>query len=212
MKYKAIIFDLDGVICRTDQYHYQAWKAIADMLGIPFDEKINNRLRGVSRKESFLIILEKYEGLVSLQETERYLEKKNKIYKELLQNISPDDLTPEVKETLEKLRQLGFKLAIGSSSKNARFILKQLGLDNYFDAISDGNNISNSKPNPEVFIKASEYLKINSKECLVVEDAVAGLMAASAAEMDSAAIGDAKTSELGTYRLENFSNLLEIVI
>lgn len=152
-KYNAIIFDLDGVICHTDQYHYEAWKAVADELGIYFDEAINNRLRGVSRMESFEIILERYEKEMSEADKERWITKKNEIYKALLRNMSPADLSVEVKETLDGLRESGHKLAIGSSSKNARFILGQLGLGEYFDAISDGNNISKSKPDPEVFIK-----------------------------------------------------------
>ena len=124
MKYRAIIFDLDGVICHTDKYHYQAWKAVADKLGIYFDEAINNRLRGVSRMESFEIILERYEGAMSEEEKVRYAAEKNEIYKELLKNMTPGDLSPEVKDTLDALRLAGAKLAIGSSSKNARFILE----------------------------------------------------------------------------------------
>ena len=159
-KYNAVIFDLDGVICHTDKYHYQAWKAVADELGIYFDEEINNRLRGVSRMESFEIILERYEGEMSEEEKECWTTKKNDIYKELLKNMSPADLSTEVKETLDDLRANGHKLANGSSSKNARFILGQLGLGEYFDAISDGNNISKSKPDPEVFLKAAEMLGV----------------------------------------------------
>ena len=177
-KYNAVIFDLDGVICHTDKYHYQAWKAVADELGIYFDEEINNRLRGVSRMESFEIILERYEGEMSEEEKECWTTKKNDIYKELLKNMSPADLSAEVKETLDDLRANGHKLAIGSSSKNARFILGQLGLGEYFDAISDGNNISKSKPDPEVFVKAAEYVDEQADKCLVVEDAKAGLQAA----------------------------------
>lgn len=209
MKYRAVIFDLDGVICHTDKYHYQAWKAVADELGIYFDEVINNRLRGVSRMESFEIILERYDGIMSQEGKVAYTEKKNNIYKELLKNMSPEDLSSEVKETLDALRAKGLKLAIGSSSKNARFILGQLGLDQYFDAISDGNNISKSKPDPEVFVKAAEYLGEEPKDCLVVEDAKAGLEAAIGGGMDCAAIGDAVLSGLGTYNLATFRDLLK---
>ena len=132
MKYEAVIFDLDGVICFTDKYHYQAWKAVADELGIYFDEEINNRLRGVSRMESFEIILERYDGVMSEEDKIAYTTKKNDIYKELLKNMSPADLSSEVKETLDALRAKGLKLAIGSSSKNTPFILGQLGLGDYF--------------------------------------------------------------------------------
>lgn len=171
MKYQAVIFDLDGVICHTDKYHYQAWKEIADELGIEFNEMINNRLRGVSRMESFEIILEKYNGEMSKEEKIHYTTKKNEVYKKLLKNMSEKDLTAEVKSTLEGLREYGLKLAIGSSSKNAGFILERLGLGNFFDAVSDGNNITNSKPDPEVFLKAAEFVGEKPEDCLVVEDA-----------------------------------------
>lgn len=178
MKYKGIIFDLDGVICHTDKYHYQAWKKLADKLGIYFDQEINNRLRGVSRMESFDIILEKYHGQMSQEDKVRYAAEKNDLYRELLKNMTTDDLDPQVKETLDTLRSRGLLLAIGSSSKNAGFILERLGLDGYFDAVSDGNNISRSKPDPEVFLKAAEYLDLQPQDCLVVEDAQSGLEAA----------------------------------
>lgn len=210
MKYKAVIFDLDGVICHTDMYHYQAWKQIADELGIYFDEEINNRLRGVSRMESFEIILERYEGTMSLEDKVVYTTRKNEAYKELLKNMSPADLSPEVKETLDGLRAKGLKLAIGSSSKNAGFILERLGLDGYFDAVSDGNNITRSKPDPEVFVKAAQLVGEASEDCLVVEDAKAGLEAAIGGGMDCAAMGDAVASGLATYDLTEFSDLLKI--
>ena len=210
MKYKAVIFDLDGVICHTDMYHYQAWKQIADELGIYFDEEINNRLRGVSRMESFEIILERYEGTMSLEDKVVYTNRKNEAYKELLKNMSPADLSPEVKETLDGLRAKGLKLAIGSSSKNAGVILERLGLDGYFDAVSDGNNITRSKPDPEVFVKAAQLVGEASGDCLVVEDAKAGLEAAIGGGMDCAAMGDAVASGLATYDLTEFSDLLQI--
>lgn len=210
MKYKAVIFDLDGVICHTDMYHYQAWKQIADELGIYFDEEINNRLRGVSRMESFEIILERYEGTMSLEDKVVYTTRKNEAYKELLKNMSPADLSPEVKETLDGLRAKGLKLAIGSSSKNAGVILERLGLDGYFDAVSDGNNITRSKPDPEVFVKAAQLVGEASGDCLVVEDAKAGLEAAIGGGMDCAAMGDAVASGLATYDLTEFSDLLKI--
>jgi beta-phosphoglucomutase len=211
MKYSAIIFDLDGVICHTDQYHYEAWKAIADKLNIHFDEKINNRLRGVSRMESLNIILENYDGVMSEEEKVMFAEEKNELYKDLLTNMSEKDLSEEVKNTLVELRNLGHKLAIGSSSKNAKYILNQIGLGNFFDAISDGNNITISKPDPEVFLKVAEYLNIRADKCLVVEDAVAGLDAAIAGGMDSCAIGDAVTSCKASYHLKSFSDLLKVV-
>jgi beta-phosphoglucomutase len=211
MRYKAIIFDLDGVICHTDQYHYLAWKQLADRLGIEFNETINNRLRGVSRMESLEIILEKWKGEpFSEEEKSKLAEEKNEVYKELLKQMSTKDLSNEVKETLEHLRTRGLLLAIGSSSKNTRFILGQIGLSDFFDAISDGNNITRSKPDPEVFLKAAEYLKMEPSECLVIEDAKAGIDAAKAAGMDSAALGDAFGYSNATYNLFTFSKLIQI--
>lgn len=210
MNYKGIIFDLDGVICHTDKYHYQAWKKLADRLGIYFDETINNRLRGVSRMESLNIILERADKTYTEQEKEAFATEKNEVYKELLKQMTPEELSPEVKDTLEELRNRGILLSIGSSSKNAGFILNRLGLGDFFDAVSDGNNISHSKPDPEVFLKAAEFLKLPASECLVVEDAEAGLLAAKNGGMDSAAIGDAVKSDLPQYKLKIFSDLLNI--
>ncbi|MCI9338685.1 MAG: beta-phosphoglucomutase [Lachnospiraceae bacterium] len=210
-KYEAVIFDLDGVICHTDKYHYKAWKTIADRLGVYFDETINNRLRGVSRMESLDIVLERYEGTVTREEKERWAEEKNEIYRGLLGEMSTEDLSEEVASTLRELRAGGYRLAIGSSSKNAKFILSRIGLGDFFDAISDGNNISRSKPDPEVFVKAAEYLGIAPGNCLVVEDAQAGIQAAKAGGMDCAAIGDAAQCRIATYDLKRFQDLLEIV-
>lgn len=211
MKYKGIIFDLDGVICHTDQYHYQAWKALADEMGIYFDQIINNRLRGVSRMESLEIILERYDGIISETEKAIMAEKKNDMYRELLKNMSFKDLSSEVKETLDKLREKGIRLAIGSSSKNAVFILGQIGLKDYFDAISDGNNISKSKPDPEVFLKASAFIGLSPDKCLVVEDAAAGIEAAQKGGFDSVGISEASQHPGTTYPIKTFSGLLNIV-
>ena len=132
---KAVIFDLDGVICFTDKYHYLAWKALADRLGIYFDEKINDRLRGVSRMASLDIILERATEEYTPEQKEAFAEEKNNTYRDLLKNMSPADLTDEVKNTLIALRERGYKLTIGSSSKNTKFILGQIGLGDFFDAI-----------------------------------------------------------------------------
>lgn len=208
---KAIIFDLDGVICHTDEYHYLAWKAMADGLGVYFDREINNRLRGVSRMASLEIVLENYNGQLSPAEKEALATQKNELYKESLKQMNPADLSEEVKSTLDTLRNRGYKLAIGSSSKNAPFILQQLGLGSYFDAISDGNNITHSKPDPEVFVKAAQMLCIPCEECLVVEDAVSGAQAGYAGGMKVACVGDAAREKAGDYNLISFSQLLEVV-
>lgn len=208
MKYKAIIFDLDGVICSTDHSHYLAWKQIAGEIGVEFNETINNRLRGISRRDSLEIILGDRSGEYSEEAKAAMTERKNQLYRDLLQGMSPRDLSPAVKNTLDLIKAQGIKVAIGSSSQNAKFILRQLGLEDYFDAISDGTNITRSKPDPEVFLKASDYLGIEPRCCLVVEDAQSGVEAALAANMDCAAIGYAVRCELATYRLQQFEDLL----
>ncbi|MDD7641224.1 MAG: beta-phosphoglucomutase [bacterium] len=207
----AVIFDLDGVICFTDQYHYLAWKEMADEIGVYFDETINNRLRGVSRMDSLNIILEKSDKAYTHEQKEALAAKKNAIYVKLLEQMSPADLSDEVKTTLDALRAKGLKLAIGSSSKNTKMILKQIGLGDYFDAISDGTNIVNSKPDPEVFLKAAEFLSEDPKDCLVVEDALAGIEAAVRGGFKSAGLGEAATHEKVTYPMETFRDLLRIV-
>lgn len=207
--YKGIIFDLDGVICYTDQYHYKAWKMLADKLGIPFDEQINNRLRGVSRMESLEIILEKSEKAYTEEEKVEMAEEKNTNYRELLAQMSPKDLSSEVKETLDLLH--GTKLlAIGSSSKNTAFILERIGLAGYFDAVADGNDITRSKPDPEVFLIAARRLNLKPQECLVVEDAKAGVDAAVAGGFDCAAVGDAAGYGAATYSLKSVCDLKEL--
>lgn len=208
---KAVIFDLDGVICFTDQYHYLAWKEMADEIGVYFDETINNRLRGVSRMDSLNIILEKSDTEYTNEQKEELAAKKNAIYVKLLEQMSPSDLSDEVKTTLDALRAKGLKLAIGSSSKNTKMILKQIGLGGYFDAISDGTNIVNSKPDPEVFLKAAEFLSENPKDCLVVEDALAGIEAAVRGGFKSAGLGEAALHEQVTYPIESFGDLLKLL-
>ena len=212
MNVKGIIFDLDGVICFTDEYHYLAWKEMADDMGVYFDREINNRLRGVSRMASLDIILERYSGpALSEEEKLALATKKNDIYRSLLSRMSPADLSDEVKNTLDALRAKGLKLAIGSSSKNAPFILERIGLAGYFDAISDGNNISRSKPDPEVFLKAAEFLSLSPADCLVVEDAIAGAEAGHAGGFEVACVGDASEAKAGDYNMLSFAQLLEVV-
>lgn len=208
---KAIIFDLDGVICFTDKYHYKAWKQLADKYGIYFDEEINNRLRGVSRMDSLEIILEKADRKYSTEEKEKMAEEKNAAYVKLLKEMTPADLSNEVSDTLNELRSRGYKLAIGSSSKNTKLILSQLGLENYFDAISDGTCITKSKPDPEVFLKAAEFLRKSPSECLIVEDATAGIDAAISGGFKSAGLGEAAEHPLVTFPLKTFKDLLEIL-
>ena len=211
MKYKGIIFDLDGVICSTDEYHYQAWKALADRLSIPFDRERNNLLRGVSRMDSLEIILEKGDKQYTDAEKAAFAEEKNDLYRQLLGRMSPADLSDGVRDTLNALRASGRRLAIGSSSKNTPFILERIGLGAFFDAVADGNCITHSKPHPEVFLKAAELLSLSPADCLVVEDAHAGVEAAVAGGFDCAAMGDARDDPRAACHLREFADLLGFV-
>lgn len=210
MKFKGVIFDLDGVLCFTDDYHYQAWKSLADDLNIYFDRKINNRLRGVSRMASLDIVLEKSNKKYSEEEKIALATKKNDIYVKLLDNITENDCSNEVRNTLLELKRRGIKIAIGSSSKNTPKILNRLGIYSYFDAISDGNNITHSKPNPEVFLKAAQFINENPQDCLIVEDAIAGIDAGINGGFKTAAIGDATKYDKPDYKLNKLSDLLDI--
>ena len=207
---KGIIFDLDGVLLSTDELHYQAWKKIADKLGIPFDRKINDRLRGVSREASFEIILEKYDGQLSKAEKEDCCNEKNEYYKELLHTLDENTIDPEVRKTLAELRKMGYRLAVGSSSKNTRTILERTNLTSAFDAISDGNNITRSKPDPEVFLKAAEYLFLRPEQCFVVDDAEAGIDAAVAGGFCPVGIGGAAKYTPTKYGISSLTELIEI--
>ena len=201
---KGFIFDLHGVIVFTDKLHYQAWKRMADRLGIPFDETVNNRLRGVSREESLDIILENAHGpALDAEEKRRLAEEKNTYYRELLEELTPNAVEEKVKDTLVKLRQRGFRLAIGSSSKNAGLILERTGIAGLFDAVSDGNNIQRSKPDPEVFLKAAAFLGLEPVDCAVIEDAEAGGMFA-------VAVHSAAGCPLADVSLGTFEELLNI--
>lgn len=208
---KAVIFDLDGVLVHTDKFHYLAWKALADKLGIYFDETINNRCRGVSRMESLDIVLERSNKTYTQEEKVAFATEKNEIYKSYLATMTPNDVTDDVRNTVLSLKNRGIKVAIGSSSKNTRFILERVGLIDLFDAISDGNNISHSKPDPEVFLKAAEFLGIEPCYCMIVEDAVSGVEAGKRAGMTTTAIGDAAIAHIADNDIEKLSDILNIV-
>jgi len=206
---KALIFDLDGVLISTDQYHYKAWKRIADELGIYFDQGINNRLRGVSRRACLDILLENYRGpMLTQEDKERLTEEKNTLYRDMLTNLTPASVDSEVRSTLITLKSRGHKLAVGSSSRNTKFILEQTELTTLFDAISDGTNITHSKPHPEVFLKAAQMLGEESSNCIVIEDAAAGIDAAKAAGMTAVGIGEAAGYGHADICLQKISDLL----
>ena len=199
MRYKGIIFDLDGVVVSTDDCHYEAWKKLADEEGIYFDRSINERLRGVSRMESLEIILERAEKEYSDDEKLEMTTRKNGYYVEIIKTIDKSSILSGAVEFIQKVKDNSIKVAIGSSSKNTKIILEQTGITELFDAVADGNDIKNSKPAPDVFLKAAERIGISATECLVVEDADAGVEAALNAGMDVIAVGYAKSNPKATY-------------
>lgn len=204
---KAVIFDLDGVIVSTDEFHFLAWKQLADAEGIPFTREDNERLRGVSRMESLAILLEKSTRSYPASGKEEMATRKNTIYRESLKALSPADILPGVQQVLKGLRDHGIKIAIGSSSKNAGPILVAIGLDKTFDAVVDGTHIARSKPDPEVFTLAGKQLGVPADQCLVVEDADAGVDAGIAAGMPVLAVGSAVAHPGATLRANDLSKI-----
>lgn len=207
---EAVIFDLDGVLVHTDHLHYRAWKALADELGLPFDERVNHRLRGISRMDSLNIVLSYGQREYTPREKEALAARKNETYRALVEKMTPADVEPVVLETLHTLRDRGLKLAVGSSSKNARPILARVGLGSFFDAVADGNAIVRAKPDPHVFLLAAQLLHVRPEAALVVEDAAAGIQAAVAGGFASAGLGEAASAPGVTYPLEEFTQLLRL--
>lgn len=204
---KAVIFDLDGVLVHTDQFHYQAWKVLADALDIPFDAIFNQRLRGLSRMDSLEEILKSVNRPYSPEEKNRLAAQKNEAYKALIARMTPADVSREVLDTLKTLKEQGMRLGVGSSSQNARFILERTELEHFFDAVADGTMITRAKPDPEVFLKAAALLGVAPDEAMVIEDAQAGIAAAKAGGFVAVAVGDAIACGLADAALICFSDL-----
>lgn len=186
---EAVIFDLDGVLTDTAKYHYLAWKQLADREGIYFDEQINERLKGVSRRRSLEVILERADREYSDSEVESMMTEKNEVYKQLLNELTPDDVLPGIKEFVEEIRRSGIKTGVCSASRNTDFILQKLGVADWFNSVVTGADVENSKPHPEGFSLAAERLGVVPENCLVIEDAFAGIEAGSAAGMKTIGIG-----------------------
>lgn len=201
----AVIFDLDGVIVSTDECHYLAWQKMADDAGFKFDREMNDQLRGVSRMDCLDIILGNAAENYSQEEKVEFAKKKNDLYVSLIRSLNPNDMMAGAKKTLEELKVSGIKIAIGSSSKNTPTILRQIGLFNYFDAVADGNDITKSKPDPEVFLLAMKLMNKQVHECLVVEDAMAGVEAALSAGMQVLAVGSASSSQRATITAKSLN-------
>lgn len=186
---KAFIFDLDGVLVDTAKYHFLAWKRLAAELGIELTEDANEKLKGVSRMQSLEIILKLGGISISEDEKERLTTKKNDWFTDSISRMNADEIFPGVKPLLQKLRKDKMKIALASSSKNASYVIDLLGIREYFEAIVDGNMILNTKPNPEIFLLAAKKLNTQPNECLVFEDAEAGVEAALRAGMKCIGIG-----------------------
>lgn len=206
---KAIIFDLDGVITDTAKYHFMAWKALADELGYKFTIEDNERLKGVSRMDSFNIILEINGALdkYTLEEKEAFCTRKNDLYKEFIKQVTPEDILPGIKDLMDKAKNAGIKMAVASVSKNAPAVLTSLGLIDSFDYIADAARITKSKPDPEIFAVCGEALGVLPKECIGIEDSQAGIESIHAAGMTSVGIHVTVTSLTPDIVLSSTSEL-----
>jgi beta-phosphoglucomutase len=192
MRIKACIFDLDGVIVDTARYHFLGWKRLTDQLGIRFTEEDNERLKGVSRMASLEIILEIGKKNLNEKQKLEYAALKNTWYVEYISKMTPEEILPGCLEFIGELKNAGIKVAVGSASKNTPTILERVGILHLFDAVADGNNVTKAKPDPEVFLKAASLLGVKPEECIVFEDAAAGVQAALNAGMICVGIGSAK--------------------
>jgi beta-phosphoglucomutase len=206
-KLKALIFDLDGVIVTTEHNHFIAWKRTANSLGIDFEEEHNELLKGVSRVDSLKKILELGAKTISTEEFNELLISKNDFYVDSIQDLNQTDLLPGVLSLLQESKSKGIKLGIGSSSKNANFILKLLKIDHFFDVVIDGNGVNHPKPHPEVFLNGAKALNLAPAECIVFEDAASGITAAKAGGFITIAVGNPNIAEMAdTY----FNDLTEV--
>ncbi|MDG1729004.1 MAG: beta-phosphoglucomutase [Algibacter sp.] len=203
----GVIFDLDGVIVDTAKYHFLAWKDLADHLGFEFTEAHNELLKGVSRVRSLEILLDIGKVELSEEKKQEFLISKNEHYLKYITKMGAEEILPGVNELLDALDALGIQYVLGSASKNAPLILKQVNLYERFVGIVDGNSVSKAKPDPEVFLIGAEKLHLKPEQCVVFEDAIAGIEAANAANMISIGIGDEKTLHKANF---NFKNLTEI--
>jgi beta-phosphoglucomutase len=207
MTKKAFIFDLDGVIVDTARYHYLAWQKIAAELNIDFTLEHNELLKGVSRIRSLDIILELGKVEASQEDKNKWLIQKNKEYLSYLVDMDQSELLPGVLSMLKYLKEKNQAIALGSASKNARPILEKTGIMHYFDVIVDGNDVTNAKPDPEVFLIAAKLLGAKPENAIVFEDSVAGIQAANIGKMTSIGIGDEKTLHEAAYVFEDFTHI-----
>lgn len=211
-RYKAVIFDLDGVITDTAHYHFLAWKRLAESQGVPFDEAFNEGLKGVDRMGSLELILAQSDKTYTDAEKLELADRKNKDYQELIATMTADDLLPGALDTLIAVREAGLKIGLASVSKNAFTVLDRLGISDRFDYVVDAAKIKKGKPDPEIFLTAAEKLGVTPAECLGVEDAVAGLQSIKSAGMFAVGVGDPAVLTLAdrvipglkAFRLEDY--------
>jgi beta-phosphoglucomutase len=204
---RGVIFDLDGVIVDTAVFHYKAWKDMANDLGFDIDEAFNETLKGISRMDSIMRVLAHGKLTLSSEEVIKLAEKKNDAYVEMIDQMTEEHILPGIAQLIFQIKQLDLKMALGSASKNAPRILERIGLASMFDAVIDGNSVSRSKPDPEVFIKGAEALGLKPEECLVIEDAFAGIEAAHAAGMKAVGIGTHENLPNADRLLSSFENV-----
>lgn len=207
MNYLGSIFDLDGVLVDTADYHFEAWKQLANRLKIPFSKEDNEHLKGVSREASLDILLSRGTNKYSNDEKIAFAHEKNRIYVDFIKQMTPSNVLPGVQECLVELKNKNVKIALGSASKNAKIILELTDLSKYFDAIVDGNDTSKAKPDPEVFLLAADKLGLNPKKCVVFEDAFAGTQAAKAANMYCVGIGQRKNLPYADIVITDFTEI-----
>lgn len=207
MSKKGFIFDLDGVIVDTAKYHFLAWRKLANSIGVDFTEVQNEQLKGVSRVRSLQKILDWGNTSISQEKFTELMSKKNEDYLNYIDAMGQDEILPEVSRVLDFLIKKNQPISLGSASKNARIILEKVTLIDKFDAIVDGNDVSNAKPDPEVFLVAAKSLNMEAKECIVFEDSVAGVEAANKANMISIGIGDPNILCDADYNFKDFTEI-----
>ena len=204
-KIKAIIFDLDGVITDTSEYHYRAWKRLTDEEGIPFSRDDNDKLRGVSRKECLKILLNGKQ--VSAEQFQEMMDRKNRYYVELLKQMTSKNNLSGAKKLVLEIKRRGIKTAIASVSKNTRTVLQGTGIEDLFDVIVDGYSVKNTKPAPDIFLFAAKELGVKPEDCVVIEDAEAGIEAALAGKMIPIGIGPEERVGKAQYRFEKIGDI-----
>jgi len=210
-KIKAFILDLDGVITDTAEFHFKAWKKMADEEGIPFEREDNEKLRGVSRRKSMELILDGRE--MAEDKIQKLMDRKNRYYNDFLENLSENDLLPGAQELIDEIIRRGYKIAVASSSRNAKTVIKNLGIMDIFDTISDGHSVENSKPAPDLFLHTAENLSLAPENCVVIEDAESGVEGALAAGMVAVGVGPEERVGKADYRYDQVKdiNLDEII-